>query len=384
MAPPPTEGFHDEEDRQGAEGAREIEPESEEPVSPRNEQPLSPRGLLLQERKKFAMLSDRLARQRHGEVESDDDGTEDGEEAEVRWTSLPHSCYGSNRGMRFTSSEDAIRREKEELAARSALTVKQGATTASESKSTLPPYAASASTSACCAAGREILDKDTSGTGKHCRICFEGEEEKGEPLLSNLCACSGTMAHLHKSCLKQWIAESKTLVCEICKRSFRLSQSELDEWHAHFAQSRSQRSSFAVQAQAEESEEAQFEHVENPRLRSCLRRLWRNRGAMNSSIIVLVGTSILVMMSLVLYHFLSPTRENVIAGALPPGQNVYEPLNCTHQIEENTDTEVKTHMHTRAHTHTKLMHPLLYRNAPFLSLPRSRASSRSLLRSLLL
>ena len=55
---------------------------------------------------------------------------------------------------------------------------------------------------------------------------------------------------------------------------------------------------------------------------------------MNSSIIVLIGTSILVMMSLVLYHFLSPSRENVIAGALPPGQNFYEPFNCS--IDQST------------------------------------------------
>ena len=78
-----------------------------------------------------------------------------------------------------------------------------------------------------------------------------------------------------------------------------------------------------------------FSGVGNRRLRSCLRGLWRNRGAMNSSIIVLVGTSILVMMSLVLYHFLSPTRENVVAGPMPPGQDLLEPLNCTLQVEKN-------------------------------------------------
>ena len=165
-----------------------------------------------------------------------------------------------------------------------------------------------------------------------CRICFEGEEEKGETLRSNLCGCSGTMALIHKSCLDKWIDSSKILTCEICRETFNLSASEIDEWNARFEQSNSRRQTLSIGVQTE-AEEAMFQHVQNRRLRSCLQRTWRNRGAMNSSIIILIGTSVLVMMSLVLYHFLSPTREKVIAGALPPGQNLYKPFNCSMQTE---------------------------------------------------
>jgi len=151
------------------------------------------------------------------------------------------------------------------------------------------------------------------------------------------------MAYLHKSCLNKWIRESKTLACEICQQSFKLPQEELDEWNVQFLMSSrrsSQRSAFGVQANLEEDEEEEemFLNIENERLRTCMQRLWRNRGAMNSSIIVLVGTSILVMMSLVLYHFLSPTRERVVAGPLPPGQGLFEPLNCTLQLTEGEES----------------------------------------------
>ena len=180
-----------------------------------------------------------------------------------------------------------------------------------------------------------FFDEDLNGSKiRQCRICFEGEDEKGEMLRSNLCACTGTMAYLHKSCLEKWIAESKTLTCEICKGTFALTESELEEWNARFEQTSVQHA-FNVGNQADSvDDEDLFQNIRNRRIRSCLQRTWRNRGAMNSSIIVLIGTSILVMMSLVLYHFLSPSRANVIAGALPPGQNFYEPFNCS--TEEST------------------------------------------------
>ena len=307
------------EEAQGLRGAeleaarvRGDESEGETPYEPSDgdepEHAISPRSEILRERKKMAMLSERLANQRHGQVESDEEGPagDNGECASCHTAALPYG--GSGRGLASSaSSADATARE------------------------------ASASSHVC----GDDDDKDGSGEAPYCRICFEGEDEKGEPLLSDLCGCSGTMAHLHKSCLTKWIAESKTLDCEICRQSFRLPQGEVDEWHAHFARSWPQRAAFGVQAGSGEEDyvdedEAAFESVTNPCIRGCLQRLWRNRGVMNSTIIILVGTSILVMMSLVLYHFLSPTRENVVAGALPPGQNVYEPLNCTVQIDESS------------------------------------------------
>ena len=313
-------------------------------VSP---QSLSPRGQILHDRKKFVLMSERLERTRHGDLETDEDGGEepecfspvDGEN--VQSTSLPYYHGNSHRGMRFHSSEDAITRDKQEAAA-AAAAAEAAAEAATEDG---PVYLNDAGTrvlrpTECPACPPKDPALAVSSGNLYCRICFEGEEEKGEPLLSNVCGCTGTMAHLHKTCLEKWVMESKTLTCEICKRTIRLPQSsELEEWRDRIETLRSQRSVFSVQAEVVEVEEpAMFQQVENRRLRSCLQRVWRSRGAMNSSIIVLVGTSILVMMSLVLYHFLSPTREKVIAGALPPGQSIYEPFNCTMQVEETHKT----------------------------------------------
>jgi len=174
-----------------------------------------------------------------------------------------------------------------------------------------------------------------------CRICFEGEDESNEELDSNLCACTGSMACLHKSCLKKWLAESMTLTCEVCKQPFSLSDSETTELCALFSQRQDEmhRSVFAVEMQPDNNELA-LNHIQNPFLRSCLQRTWRNRGALNSGIIVLIGSSILVMMSLVVYHFLSPIQEEVIAGPLPPGQNFREPMNCSIEAEGSISSAV--------------------------------------------
>lgn len=47
-----------------------------------------------------------------------------------------------------------------------------------------------------------------------CRICYEDGD------LISPCACTGTMAHVHKECLEKWIAVSHRSTCELCHTPF--------------------------------------------------------------------------------------------------------------------------------------------------------------------
>ena len=86
----------------------------------------SPRGQILHDRKKFVLMSERLERTRHGDLETDEEGEDepecfspvDGEN--VQSTSLPYYHGNSHRGMRFHSSEDAITPPKTATAAAAA------------------------------------------------------------------------------------------------------------------------------------------------------------------------------------------------------------------------------------------------------------------------
>lgn len=63
-----------------------------------------------------------------------------------------------------------------------------------------------------------------------CRICYERERSKADPLLSH-CKCEGSVKYIHLNCLKSWLRSKvmtrasdssmtyqwKTLECEICK-----------------------------------------------------------------------------------------------------------------------------------------------------------------------
>ena len=50
-----------------------------------------------------------------------------------------------------------------------------------------------------------------------CRICYSGSDD--EPLISP-CDCMGSIAHIHNSCLREWLKHSKKYgdgaICEIC------------------------------------------------------------------------------------------------------------------------------------------------------------------------
>lgn len=71
---------------------------------------------------------------------------------------------------------------------------------------------------------------ENSNQQKQCRICFEEEIEKDDPLLSP-CKCSGSMRYVHLKCLRQWRSRTenkkimphvttytwKAFHCDICK-----------------------------------------------------------------------------------------------------------------------------------------------------------------------
>lgn len=48
-----------------------------------------------------------------------------------------------------------------------------------------------------------------------CRICLE---DTG--VLISPCGCKGSTANVHEACLKKWVAESGSEVCEICKEEY--------------------------------------------------------------------------------------------------------------------------------------------------------------------
>jgi hypothetical protein len=70
------------------------------------------------------------------------------------------------------------------------------------------------------------------GEEASCRICFSGQGEEENPLLSP-CECAGSIKYIHAECIKQWLKskiQTKTtatttsyywndLVCELCKHS---------------------------------------------------------------------------------------------------------------------------------------------------------------------
>lgn len=71
---------------------------------------------------------------------------------------------------------------------------------------------------------------ETSSNSRICRICFEEDEGKENPLLSP-CSCSGSMQFVHIKCLQQWRSRTenrkygpfvttytwKAFHCELCK-----------------------------------------------------------------------------------------------------------------------------------------------------------------------
>ena len=75
-----------------------------------------------------------------------------------------------------------------------------------------------------------IDNDDAQSSNPTCRICFDCESEKEDPLISP-CKCSGSMKYVHLKCLRQWLSRNenkkiapnvttytwKAFHCELCK-----------------------------------------------------------------------------------------------------------------------------------------------------------------------
>ena len=54
---------------------------------------------------------------------------------------------------------------------------------------------------------------------KTCKICYDENEEASNPLISP-CLCAGSLRHVHRDCLQQWIKTAALERCDLCKQPF--------------------------------------------------------------------------------------------------------------------------------------------------------------------
>lgn len=78
-----------------------------------------------------------------------------------------------------------------------------------------------------------------------CRICLIEESVKDS--LVSPCRCSGTMAYVHQSCVKEWIFTSEATSCEVCDYKYTVEYSlipfmklkfsgiSLHDWHSYMS-----------------------------------------------------------------------------------------------------------------------------------------------------
>lgn len=71
----------------------------------------------------------------------------------------------------------------------------------------------------------DATEKETAD-GPQCRICLAGSSI--ENLTASPCRCSGSMGHLHPSCLDQWLATRGQHLCEICLHPLRSPRNSID------------------------------------------------------------------------------------------------------------------------------------------------------------
>ena len=68
---------------------------------------------------------------------------------------------------------------------------------------------------------RQPCDSYTMHSGRReCRICLQGEENDQDKTFVQPCQCSGSISWVHRDCLCQWVQESRSRTCEICKTPF--------------------------------------------------------------------------------------------------------------------------------------------------------------------
>ncbi|KPJ15436.1 E3 ubiquitin-protein ligase MARCH2 [Papilio machaon] len=63
-------------------------------------------------------------------------------------------------------------------------------------------------------AGKEASVARSRQSGSICRICFGGASRER---LARPCACRGTVAAVHRSCLERWLLQAATSHCELCR-----------------------------------------------------------------------------------------------------------------------------------------------------------------------
>ena len=83
---------------------------------------------------------------------------------------------------------------------------------------------------------REVEDIAEEREEAVCRVCYDGEKEKANPLISH-CKCSGSVKYIHLNCMRQWLHSKvsvhtsdhavtyqwKSLECEICRAQLPLT-----------------------------------------------------------------------------------------------------------------------------------------------------------------
>ncbi|XP_055348420.1 E3 ubiquitin-protein ligase MARCHF11-like [Paramacrobiotus metropolitanus] len=83
-----------------------------------------------------------------------------------------------------------------------------------------------------CHSTRNRLTSNTSRmSAAQCRICFSASGDNlatgNTPILVHPCACDGSIRFCHPECLLQWVRQSGSFVCELCKTRYRIKRSGL-------------------------------------------------------------------------------------------------------------------------------------------------------------
>jgi E3 ubiquitin-protein ligase DOA10 len=63
-----------------------------------------------------------------------------------------------------------------------------------------------------------------------CRICYDGASHADDALLSDVCACKGSIGHIHRSCLRRIARYDHSGVCTICRVAMRRTTATARGW----------------------------------------------------------------------------------------------------------------------------------------------------------
>ncbi|XP_013170087.1 PREDICTED: uncharacterized protein LOC106119591 [Papilio xuthus] len=76
-------------------------------------------------------------------------------------------------------------------------------------------------------AGKEASGARSRQSGSICRICFGGASRER---LARPCACRGTVAAVHRSCLERWLLQAATSHCELCRYHYVVTRTHKWSW----------------------------------------------------------------------------------------------------------------------------------------------------------